>query len=230
VRVVGWFAAALHSFFGVMRSQKADASRRLGLDDVRHMETSFPVLMQLGMELRPELINSIPVTAKEITHKLNGTLLPSEPTAGDWALFVLAHGVFSNAIYYGGECTDDFTLENYSKMILDVISIAGEKWPVDDVVVADGNAHGPARQRSLVVTIKDGRETAPFELVVDGQCFDWSIIAELNARLPNPVVQRFAVFADGDFQIVFLTPEKIKKLSAVCGYPFEGDGQRFART
>lgn len=196
-------------------------------------------LVAVGLRPRPGFAERFDEVAEAIAEETSGISYSRAPTAGDFALSALQGGesdasrAFENARLFEDHCYDVAELEDYPQMIGEIVALAGNEWPIKRIVVT--NARDPStrdldRDGPYRVAIEADPPVSPFELT-EGKDFDWSLIFHLNERLPPGATGRFAMFFDGNATIVYLPPEKIEKLNALCGYEFfyedknEGEGQ-----
>jgi hypothetical protein len=205
-----------------VQSSDVIGKRSLVLDDAKQIEAALIALARIGLRLNAAAKDSLHATAEKIAAQWEGICFTEEPTLEDWALLALSgeFGPFENAIFVQDHCFDGISLEDYRRMVTDIISLSGDVWPVENVSVEVKPNSALGWKVPVTVTIKAKPDVAPFELVHDKD-FDWTIICRLNERLPKGVLGHFAIFYDGNAYIVFLTPEEIRKLNSICGHDFD---------
>jgi hypothetical protein len=206
---------------GVVGSDNV-ATRRLILDDAKHIKAALDDLANVGITLSPIAKADLNATAENIAAELDGLCFSMEPTPGHWVLVALnaEPGTFENSICLDDHCYD-VALGEYSYMIGEFIALAGDEWRIDSVYIENARHPGAAvdLKQPVRVTIKAEPEVAPFELMHDKD-FDWSVVFRLNERLPKGALGRFAILWDGNATIVYLPPENVRQLNSLCGYEF----------
>jgi len=201
---------------------------RYSIADAPLIERALRRLPDVGVELGLCFtFRSLTEIARTIAEHRSGIQSGKLPTSGDWALVALqgacedARSLFNNVRFYADGCFDGMMEPDYEEMIADIASTASNHWILKKVsVAADGDLrNAPAESIRLSVSVSSDPLSMPFEIMA-GKHFDWTLIYRLNERLPSSCLKRFAVLLDGNATIVFLSPDEIKNLNALCGYHF----------
>ena len=217
----GWIASLLARKPGAASGEPPQ--RRLTLNDARHIEAALADLATVGIAFNPGFSGDLKATAAAIAARWQGIWFSHEPTPGDWALIALSAepGTFANAVHLDDHCFDVADLADYSRMIGEIVALAGDEWRIERVDVKNARCPGASLEwkQPMTVSIEATPPVATFELI-HAKDFDWSLVFRLNARLPKEALGRFAIFQDGNATIVFLTLEKLRRLDALCGHEF----------
>ncbi len=196
--------------------------------DAPHIEQAIPLLLEIGIQPGLGFISqALPDIAEKIASRHAGVKCAKMPKLGDWALKALQASddypprLFENVLQYPDGCYDGMTRKDYAEMIASIARLAEGHWTVEKVDVgasADLNT-APLKEIVLIVDVTTDQSVETFRIGA-GKYFDWSLVLRLNERLTRDCAKRFAVFQDGNATIVFLTPDQISRLNALCGYEF----------
>lgn len=126
---------------------------------------------------------------------------------------------FRNVLMFRDHCFDVAVIEDYERLLEEIISTASDDWNPGLVRTQERTGFFSSPKVQLAVESNGKRHPVS---IGGGKDFDVNLVAQLNALIPSTIDARFACCGDGGaVMVVWLTPDKIAALGEFCGFAFD---------